>query len=413
FVVCPETLAAGINLPARSVVLTTLLKGKPREEKLILPSAAHQMFGRAGRPQFDQKGYVFAVAHEDDVRILKWKKKFDQIDPNSKDPGILRARKELERKKPSRRKTEKYWTDGQFRMLIQAGPANLASRSMIPYRVLIFLLLKTGNLKDIRVFLGKRFNTPDRIKGFQEQLNHMVGNLQALGYLTRAENEDQVNPSPGLHSLLEFRSIDPLFGEFLVKQLARSDATEKLQALEAVLLVPPAIERLVKPPDTLLPGPLQTLVLEPTLIQLGLMSAGGLMGSDKEDEEQEDDYWAEGKNDRPMTLPDMLRLLFESSLASPEPVAVQPKWIAGGVFEVVDDFYKFVRNRDLLKNEGLILRHLLRLVIVTAEFATRSGGDPDYTIIGERVTQICQRVDKRYTEHFLAAEKEKHEVVLV
>ena len=47
---CTETLAAGINLPARSVVLTTLVKGPFGKEKLIDPSTAHQIFGRAGRP---------------------------------------------------------------------------------------------------------------------------------------------------------------------------------------------------------------------------------------------------------------------------------------------------------------------------------------------------------------------------
>jgi len=51
--VCTETLAAGINLPARSVVLPTLLKGPRGKLKLIEASSAHQMFGRAGRPQFD------------------------------------------------------------------------------------------------------------------------------------------------------------------------------------------------------------------------------------------------------------------------------------------------------------------------------------------------------------------------
>ena len=56
--VCTETLAAGINLPARSVVLTTLVKGPFGKEKLIDASTAHQIFGRAGRPQFDTQGFV-------------------------------------------------------------------------------------------------------------------------------------------------------------------------------------------------------------------------------------------------------------------------------------------------------------------------------------------------------------------
>ena len=114
FVICTETLAAGINLPARCVVLSTLLKGKRGEKKLVPSSIAHQIFGRAGRPQFDKQGYVFVLAHEDDARLVKWKRKYEQLG-DSKDPGILRIKKELERKKPTRRTTEKYWSEGQFK----------------------------------------------------------------------------------------------------------------------------------------------------------------------------------------------------------------------------------------------------------------------------------------------------------
>ena len=46
---------SGINLPARSVVLTSLVKGPYGKEKLIEPSSAHQIFGRAGRPQYDDQ----------------------------------------------------------------------------------------------------------------------------------------------------------------------------------------------------------------------------------------------------------------------------------------------------------------------------------------------------------------------
>jgi len=72
-VACTETLSAGINLPARSVVLPCMMKGPPGKKRVLEPSAAHQMFGRAGRPQFDTQGYVFVLAHEDDVKIARWK----------------------------------------------------------------------------------------------------------------------------------------------------------------------------------------------------------------------------------------------------------------------------------------------------------------------------------------------------
>ena len=401
FVVCTETLAAGINLPARSVVLVTLLKGKRGEKKLMPPSGAHQMFGRAGRPQFDSEGYVYAVAHDDDVKINKWRKRYEQIDPRSKDPGIMRARKQLERRKPTRRKTEQYWSAGQFKQLIAAGPAKLFSRSMIPYQVLIFLLTKTGTLHEAREFISKRFNGPEKISKFQDQLDFMVDNLAGLGYLTRAVDGDHVMLDGSIEKLLNFRSVDPLYGAYLAEQLSRGNFEEKVQVLESVLDVAPVIARRVPLPE-LPKGPLQTQVIEPLMITMGVVlaqpsveSEGGTAVSavyspDHEEEEEP-----------PPTFPEMLKIAFEASLSAPEPVSVQPKWIAGGAFQMDCEFFKFARSANLIKQEGIILRHLLRLVILAGEFLVLTE-DPEYERIGELATQCCRRVDPRYTDRFLA-----------
>ena len=406
FVICTETLAAGINLPARSVVISTLLKGPRGEKKLIPSSAAHQMFGRAGRPQFDTKGYVYALAHEDDVKFVKWKKKYDQIDPNSKDPGILRARKQLERKKPSRRKTEQYWVEGHLKQLIQAGPAKLFSRSMIPYQVLIFLLTKTGTLHEARQFLSKRFNRPERLAKFQDQLDFMINNLACLGYLTKAEDGDHVTLGESIYTLPNFRSVDPLYGAFLAEQLVRSDFQEKVLALESVLQVPPAILHSVRIPEDFPPGPLQTEVLEPMMIQMGV-SLTPVEKPDPRDRRSIEDFWDDQEEERPPTFPEMLKIAFEAKLAAPEPVFVQPKWAAGQAFGMGCEFFKMVKACNLTKQEGLILRHLLRLVILAGELFTMTE-DPDYQRIGELATKTCHRVDPSYTDRFLAsAEEEK------
>ena len=402
FVICTETLAAGINLPARSVVLSTLLKGKHGDKKLIPASAAHQMFGRAGRPQFDTHGYVFALAHDDDVKIEKWRKRYQQIDPRSKDPGIMRARKELERKRPSRRKTEQYWSEGQLRQLVKAGPARLFSRSMIPYQVLIYLLTRTGTLHQVREFLSKRFNTPDWIEKFQAQLDSMTSNLAAFGFLSKSEDGDHVTLDDSIHQLLAFRSVDPLYGSFLSRKLNRSNSDEKLLALESALQIPPTIERHVRIPEDLPRGPLQEHELEPELIAMGAVLSnadGKLIGAPDEDEPE--DYTAEPEEKRPPTFPEMLMIVFESKLAVPDRFFVQPKWIAGAAFQLDYDFYKLIQSRNLIKQEGLILRHLLRLVILAGEFHTITE-DLEYEAIGERVTRICHQVDPRYTDRFLA-----------
>ena len=140
--VCTETLAAGINLPARSVVLPSLLKGPRDKKKLIETASAQQIFGRAGRPQFDDRGYVFALAHEDDVKISRWREKYDSIPEDTKDPGLLKAKKQLKKKMPKRRSGESYWTEQQFLQLQQAAAADLSSRGRLPWRLLAYLFGK-------------------------------------------------------------------------------------------------------------------------------------------------------------------------------------------------------------------------------------------------------------------------------
>ncbi len=404
FVVCTETLAAGVNLPARAVVLSTLLKGKPGERKLIPASSAHQMFGRAGRPQFDKQGFVFCLAHEDDVKIFKWRQKWDLLDKASKDPGILNARKALEKKKPSRRTTEQYWTEGQFQSLIKAGPANLASRGMIPYRVLVWLLSHNNDLAPVRRFLAARFAASEQIARFAEQLDAMVNNLAALGYLKRdATAPDKVEVDPGVHDLLVFKSCDPVYGAFLARELATSDIQEKVQALESLLDLPPVVVRASGHYDRE-PGPLELNVLRPLMVAMGITIA-----RPEPTPEERDRAWSpfddDEEEERPPTFPEMLKIAFEAKLTTPEDFPVQPKWVAGGVFDASDDFYSFIGSRSLQKNEGIVLRHLLRLALLAAEFRARTE-DPDYETIGVRATNAARQVDPSYTDRFLEMERE-------
>lgn len=181
--VCTETLAAGINLPARSVVLTSLMKGPPGKQKLIDPSSAHQMFGRAGRPQFDTHGYVYALAHEDDVRLARWKQQYDQIPEGTKDPNLIRAMKTLKKKMPQRREGVQYWNEAQFQKLVTSPPAKLASRGELPWRLLAYLLTISPGVARLREFVHQRLlDDAGRVQGVQ-QLHRMLQTLWTAGYI--------------------------------------------------------------------------------------------------------------------------------------------------------------------------------------------------------------------------------------
>ncbi|MEM0982298.1 MAG: helicase-related protein, partial [Cyanobacteria bacterium P01_H01_bin.58] len=56
-----ETLAAGINMPARTTVISTLSKRTDSGHRLLMASEFLQMAGRAGRRGMDELGYVVTV----------------------------------------------------------------------------------------------------------------------------------------------------------------------------------------------------------------------------------------------------------------------------------------------------------------------------------------------------------------
>lgn len=182
--ICTETLAAGINLPARSVVMTSLLKGPPGRMKLIDASSAHQMFGRAGRPQFDSRGYIFAVAHEDDVRLFRWQEKYDAIPDDARDPMLIRAKKNLKKKMPKRREGYQYWTERQFQTLRAAPPGKLASRGRFPWRLLAFLIRKSGTVISLVESVRRRLLDSDEKDDAEKHLKRMLLTLDAGGFIT-------------------------------------------------------------------------------------------------------------------------------------------------------------------------------------------------------------------------------------
>ncbi len=348
--VCTETLAAGINLPARSVVLPTILKGKPGDRKPINPSSAQQMFGRAGRPQFDSQGFVYCLAHEDDVKIHRWRLKYDQIPEDTKDPGLLKAKKQLKKKMPKRRDTQQYWNEQQFDQLRSAPAGKLASRGGLPWRLLAYMLEISPEVQPIRELVSKRlFSNPKQLEAAQKELDRMLMTLWRAGYVElepkpplqeKAEQtettEEQVKeeteakpvltlgqtarpakvpppsksaklqdkeaapakpqykaikaqPTEAAADLARLRGVHPLYGLFLLKQLGIADRAERIQAIESLLELPMSLGPAVWTPDQeeLPPGPLATERLDEQLLKLGLATQEELSLAARKAEEEE------------------------------------------------------------------------------------------------------------------------------
>ena len=483
--VCTETLSAGINLPARSVVLPTILKGPKTKRKVIETASAQQIFGRAGRPQFDKEGYVYALAHEDDVKLLRWREKYNQIPEDTKDPGLLKAKKALKKKMPKRRQGETYWTEEQFEKLRTGEAANLVSKGNLPWRLLAYMLLQDADLQKLREMVGRRLLDSGQIERAQVQLNQMLVTLWTAGYIEleprprpkaaapskpgeakssepaapqgllaaaglgdlverakQAEGQeaneseepksfeedaasrgyelkdykpDFAHPTDRLELLVRIRSINPLYAVFLSGHLAIADDTERLLALESALDLSGTVARSVRPPkiEEMPPGPLATERLDHQLLELGLASQEELVGKQKSEEEEERRPRRGGGvfEEEPvfvLSIGEKLRRLFNYDFPKVHDVRTTAVHVAGEVLEFEGDFNKYIIAKKLQKQEGIVFRHLLRLILLLDEMASIPPPECPEEEWEDRIdqqiqllTECCRKVDPESTNEAL------------
>src|SRR4029078_12690426 len=115
-------------------------------------------------------------------------------------------------------------------------------------------------------------------------------------------------------------------------------------------------------PDRMPPGPLARTHVDTELIRRGLIPAGDLYPP------YDPDIPFEERKSAP-ALGEKLRILFESEYPNVHGVFVQPVWSAGDLLQFECNFQNYIAGRQLAKQEGLIFRHLLKLVLLLGEFS--------------------------------------------
>jgi hypothetical protein len=198
--------------------------------------------------------------------------------------------------------------------------------------------------------------------------------------------------------------VNPLYGVFLTQQLGIADQSERLQALESVLGFPGSISRFVRVPtlQELPPGQLATTRLDEMLLRLGIVSAEQLTGTDPNaDCDPRDRVW-------PLKFAEKLRLLFAFDYPEVDDIVMEPVWVAGAILDFGGNFNKFVLHRRMQRQEGLVLRHLLRLILLLNEFehlvppdCEEAAWKADLREIYEQIVATCKAVDEGITQKTL------------
>ena len=199
-----------------------------------------------------------------------------------------------------------------------------------------------------------------------------------------------------------FRAVHPLYGLFLMDYLGKADDQELVQILESLLEMPGSVAksraRAVARRDA-----------------AGPAGDGGGRPGDPHARPRDATTTCTRRPTRadvppelrkyPVPLAQKMRMLFESEIDHAGGLFVTPVWAVGDLLAHGGDFDRFVRARDLVKQEGILFKHLLRMILLCGEFAqlTPPGRRPAgvagaLAAISDVLTTACRAVDPQSTD---------------
>ncbi|MEM9589478.1 MAG: DUF3516 domain-containing protein, partial [Planctomycetota bacterium] len=239
--------------------------------------------------------------------------------------------------------------------------------------------------------------------------------IESRGYEVVDYRPETAQPTERLERLVHVRSLNPLYGVYLADQLAIADPQERIAGLESVLEVPGTVARFTRMPslEEMPPGTLATTRLDQQLLQLGLATPEELGGGGEDEEEEvrdrgfgrvmfEERVW-------PLSIGEKLQRLFRNQFPRVHDVRIRPVWIVGELLEYGGDFNKYVTSRKLQKEEGILFRHCLRMILLLDEMAnipptetTVETWEDWLDDLADQLTETCRRIDPQSTDELIS-----------
>ncbi len=171
-VICgTDTLGVGINVPIRTVLLTSLTKYDGRRQRVLRAREFHQVAGRAGRAGFDTVGYVVVQAPEHVVENAK------ALAKAGDDP---KKRRKVVRRKPPEGALS--YSEATYERLVEAAPEPLQSRMRVTHAMVLNVLDQwEGQQAALRTLLLDNHEEPSRQEALVERAVQVLGSLLRAG----------------------------------------------------------------------------------------------------------------------------------------------------------------------------------------------------------------------------------------
>ncbi|MBK9138402.1 MAG: DUF3516 domain-containing protein [Verrucomicrobia bacterium] len=347
-----DTLGVGVNVPIRTVLFTRLCKFDGQKTAILSARDFHQISGRAGRKGFDDKGWVVAQAPEHVIENLKLEEK-----------AARDGKKVVKRKPPDHNFVN--WDVKTFQRLMAAPPERLTSRFQVSHGMLLNVLSREGDgCRAMQQLIRDCHDSPRQKKEHTKRAWQLFRSLVERGIieilprpLTPARSPDggegdrRAGAGDGRRKLrvnVELQddfSMDQTLSLYLLETIPLVNPEQEDYALVVLSLV----EAILEDPDLILRKQLDKVKGE----AVAEMKAEGIEYEERMQKLEELEY--------PKPNREFIYSTF-NAFADKHPWVgqenIRPKSIAREMFENFRSFADYIRDYELQRAEGLLLRHL-------------------------------------------------------
>ena len=346
-VICgTDTLGVGINVPIRTVLFAKLCKFDGQKTGILSARDFHQIGGRAGRKGFDDRGWVVAQAPEHAIENLKLAEK------SARD-----GKKTVKRQPPDHNFVN--WDKQTFARLMAAPPERLSSRFQVSHAMLLNVLSRPGDgCTAMQHLLRDSHESPKQKQAhrkrswqlFRSLVDHKIIEFTQRSRTEKSEIGNRKSEIPSSHlrvnvSLQDDFSMDQALSLYLLETLPVMDP----QAPDHALVVLTLAESIVEDPDFILRRQLSRVKDQ----KMGEMKAEGIAYDQRMDELEKLEY--------PKPNREFIYSTFNAFAARHPWVGqenIRPKSIVREMFESFRSFSDYIRDYELQRAEGVLLRHL-------------------------------------------------------
>jgi len=342
-VICgTDTLGVGVNVPIRTVLFTRLCKFDGQKTVILTARDFHQISGRAGRKGFDDQGWVVAQAPEHVIENLKLAEK------SARD-----GKKTVKRQPPEKNFVN--WDKNTYLRLMAAAPERLVSRFQVSHGMLLNVLSRKGDgCQAMQQLVHDCHETPRQKQAHVKrawQLFRSLAERKIIEFIPKTEEGSYLRVNVELQ---EDFSMDQVLSLYLHDTLPLMDSQSPDYALVLLTLV----ESIVEDPDIILRKQLDRVKDQ----KMAEMKMEGMEYDQRMEELEKLEY--------PKPNREFVYSTF-NAFADRHPWVgqenIRPKSIAREMFEAYRSFSDYIRDYELQRAEGVLLRYLNRVFKVLSQ----------------------------------------------